>query len=92
MQKTVNKKDVLVNFRKAHSLLAKVIKMAEEDKYCIDLIQQSLAAIGLLKSANQKLLSSHLNSCFKAAMMSSQEKRKQDMIEEILKVTKLSQK
>jgi DNA-binding FrmR family transcriptional regulator len=30
--------------------------MIEEEKYCIDIIQQNLAVIGLLKSVNIKLL------------------------------------
>ncbi len=86
------KNKILVNFKKANSLLAKIIKMSEENKYCVDIMQQNLAAIGLLKSANQMLMENHLNSCFKNAMASKNEKRKQEMINEILKVTKLSDK
>jgi len=79
-----------INFKKAHSLLAKIIKMLEDDKYCIDIMQQNLAAIGLLKSAHQMLLEGHLGSCFKKAMETKNEKRKREMIAEILKVIKLS--
>ena len=42
-----------------------VIKMTEGKKYCVDILQQNLAVVGLLKSANGKLLERHLNSCFK---------------------------
>ncbi len=82
----------LTNFKKTRSLLDKIINMVESDKYCIDIMQQNLAAIGLLKSANQTLLESHLNTCFKIAMQSKNNNKKQEMIEEILKVTKLSNK
>jgi len=55
-------------------------------------MQQNLAAIGLLRSAHQMLMEGHLGSCFKNAMATKNEKRKQEMIEEILKVSKLSNK
>lgn len=86
------KEQTLINFKKTQSLMAKVISMVENNDYCIDIMQQNLAAIGLLKSAHQMLLENHLNSCFKNAMASKNEKVKQEMINEILKVTKLSAK
>lgn len=82
----------LVNFKKARSHIDKVIKMIEDGEYCINVMQQNLAVIGLLKSAHQMLMEGHLNSCFKNAMKTSNEKRKQEMIEEILKVSKLANK
>ncbi|MFA5107012.1 MAG: metal-sensing transcriptional repressor [Patescibacteria group bacterium] len=87
-----HKNKALVNFKKAQSLLGKMITMLEEGKYCIDVMQQNLAAIGLLKSAHQTLMEGHLNSCFKSAMNTKNEKRKQEMTEEILTVTHLFNK
>ena len=86
------KQKTIVNFRKAHSLLSSIIKMIEEDRYCIDIMQQNLAAIGLLKSAHQTLMEGHLGSCFAAAVASKNERRKKEMISEILRVTKLANK
>jgi len=63
--------------------------MMENGEYCIDIMQQNLAVIGLLKSAHQQLMESHLNSCFKQAMSTNNQKRKDQMIEEILRVSKL---
>lgn len=83
------RKETLISFKKAQSHLGKIITMMEEGKYCIDIMQQNLAVIGLLKSAHQKLMAGHLNSCFKSAMASKNEKKKQEMIDEILNVTKL---
>ncbi len=89
----INKKEkALINFRKAHSLTAKIIKMTENGEYCINIMQQNLAVLGLLKSAHQLLMENHLNTCFKKAMETPNNKRKQEMIEEIFKVTKLSSK
>jgi len=64
----------IVNFKKAKGHLEKVIKMVEDGEYCIDVMQQNLAVIGLLKSAHQMLMEGHLNTCFKSAMKSNNEK------------------
>jgi DNA-binding FrmR family transcriptional regulator len=69
-----------------------MIEMTENDVYCIDIMQQNLAVIGLLKSAHEKLMKDHLNTCFKSAIDSKSEQKKKKMIEEILKVTKLYNK
>ena len=84
--------NTLINFKKAQSLLSKIIKMVEANEYCIDIMQQNLAVIGLLKSAHQMLMENHLNKCFKSAMATKNEKRKQEMVQEILKVAKLANK
>ncbi|HCP08448.1 MAG TPA: CsoR family transcriptional regulator, partial [Candidatus Moranbacteria bacterium] len=83
-------KDIIIALKKAQTHLSNVIKMVEEKEYCIDILQQNLAVIGLLKSANNKLMERHLHSCFANVMKSANEKRKQEMIEEILTINKLS--
>ena len=87
-----NKEQTTVNFKKARSHIDKIIKMIEDGEYCIDIMQQNLAVIGLLKSAHQMLMEGHLNTCFKNAMKTNNESRKQDMIQEILAVSKLANK
>lgn len=87
-----NKHKATISFKKAQSLLAKIMQMTEENRYCIDIMQHNLAAIGLLRSAHQKLMENHLNTCFKKAMESKNQKKKQEMTEEILKVTNLFNK
>jgi len=87
-----NKQKALISFKKAHSSLAKIIEMTEGDVYCMDIMQQNLAVIGLLRSAHETLMENHLNSCFKNAMASKNEKKKKQMTEEILKVTRLFNK
>ena len=88
----VSKNDSLINFKKSRSLLEKIMNMVQDNEYCIDIMQQNLAVIGMLKSAHQILMETHLRNCFTKAMESKQDKRKLEMIEEILKVTKLANK
>ena len=87
-----SKEKALTNFKKACSHCDKIIEMIEKDKYCIDIMQQNLAVIGLLKSAHQMLMEGHLRGCFKGAMGAKNEAKKKNMIEEILKVTKIYNK
>jgi DNA-binding FrmR family transcriptional regulator len=89
---TKQKKKTLINFKKAQTHIGKVIDMVETNEYCIDIMQQNLAVIGLLRSAHQMLMENHLNTCFKKAFESKNERKKREMIKEILKVTRLSNK
>ncbi|MFH1366503.1 MAG: metal-sensing transcriptional repressor [Patescibacteria group bacterium] len=89
---TSQKESALINFKKAGSSIIKIIKMIEDDRYCIDVMQQNLAVLGLLKSAHQMLMENHLHTCFKTAMAAKNEPRKQEMIAEILKLTKIYNK
>lgn len=89
---TINKQETLINFKKANSLTAKIIDMINNDEYCIDIMQQNLAVIGLLRSAHEMLMENHLNTCFKSAVASNNLKKQKEMTEEILKVTKLFNK
>ena len=89
---TPQKAQALINFKKTKSLTGKIIEMIETDRYCIDVMQQNLAAIGLLRSAHERLMAGHLNSCFKSAFAAKNGKKQQQMTDEILKVTKLFNK
>lgn len=89
---TKEKKEILINLKKARSLSEKLIQMVESGAYCMDVMQQNLAVVGLLKSAHQMLLANHLNTCFKSAMASNNEAVQKKMIDEILKVNKLANK
>lgn len=84
-----SKKKAIFNFKKTRSHLDKIIKMTEADEYCVDIMQQNLAVIGLLKSAHRMLMEGHLKSCFAVAIKSGNEKEKEKMTSEILTVTNL---
>lgn len=86
------KKKTIINFKKATSLLSRIINMVEKDHYCIDVMQQNLAVIGLLRSAHEMLMANHLNTCFKSAMAAKNERKKKQMTDEILRVTNLYNK
>ena len=86
------KEKALISFKKASSLLIKIMEMLEKDRYCIDIMQQNLAVVGLLRSAHEMLMENHLNTCFAKAISSNNDAKKKQMTNEILKVTKLFNK
>lgn len=85
-----HKQKAVIAFKKAHSLLGKIQTMMDDGKYCVDIMQQNLAVIGLLKSAHHSLMESHLEGCVKTALQAGSPERKQAMIEEILLVSKIA--
>ena len=86
----MNKEKAPINFKKAQSLMKKIISMLENDEYCINIMQQNLAVIGMLRSAHQMLLEGHLKTCFKNAMKTKNDAKKNRMIGEILRVSKMT--
>jgi DNA-binding FrmR family transcriptional regulator len=86
-----NKEKVMIAMKKAKTSLEKIIKMIDDDKYCIDVIQQSLAVIGLLKSANLSILEGHVNNCIKNACKQKNDKEIEEKMSELLRVIKIAQ-
>lgn len=85
------KKETLRRLKIIEGHLKKVIKMVEEDKYCIDILQQSLAVQNALKKVDALLLDKHLHKCVSDAFKKGKSK-KEKSIKELLKVFQLSKK
>lgn len=82
-------KKVAIALKKAKTSLEKIIEkveLEEDEKDCFSVVQQNLAVIGLLKSANLSILGGHLNKCI-VGNKNKDKKFKQD----ILKVIKTAQ-
>jgi len=61
-----------------------IMRMVEEERYCIDVSKQMLASIALLKKANLVILKQHMNTCVKDAIQSDRGAEKIDEIALIL--------
>lgn len=57
-----------------------IIKMLEEERYCVDISNQIIAAQGLLKKANMLILRQHMNHCVKEAFLNNTGEEKVDEI------------
>ena len=58
-----------------------LIRMVDEDRYCMEVSNQILAALAVLKKANGEVIRAHLQGCFQNAMAGEDGKGK---IEEIV--------
>jgi len=61
-----------------------ILRMVEEDRYCIDVSKQVHASIALLKKANIVILKQHMNTCVKDAIRTNNGSEKIDEITLIL--------
>ena len=52
----------------ARGQLDGVLKMIEEDRYCVDISNQILATIAILRKANQEILHAHIRSCVREGL------------------------
>ena len=85
----VSKRQVLANARKAQTQLANVVRMLEDDHYCIDVLQQALAVQGLWKGVIRRIFSNHMNTCFSTAMTDGKQERQQ-ALDEVIRVMELA--
>ena len=51
----------------ARGQLDGILKMVEEDRYCIDISQQIMATEAILNRANKEILAAHLTHCVQEA-------------------------
>jgi len=77
------KKRALKKLKTARGQIDGIIKMIEEDRYCIDVSTQVLSTLGLLKKANLDVLDGHLRSCVSEAILEG-ELEGSEKIEEII--------
>lgn len=59
---------VLDLLKTAKGQVEAVIRMVEDDRYCIDVSKQVHASVALLKKANVAILRQHLNTCVRDAV------------------------
>ena len=84
-----DQKTVLRLLKTARGQMDGIIKMVEEDRYCIDISTQVMAAEAMLNRANKEILTAHLKHCVNTDQ--TQEEREQkidelvDMLGKILK-------
>ena len=69
-----------------------VIRMVEEDAYCIDVIRQIQAVEAALNKVSAKILDDHLNSCVTTAIQGNNKAERERVLKEITEVFEMSTK
>jgi DNA-binding FrmR family transcriptional regulator len=69
-----------------------VIRMVEQDAYCIDVIRQIQAVEAALGKVSSRILEDHLNSCVITAIQGNDKKERERVLKEITEVFEMSTK
>jgi len=69
-----------------------IIRMVEEDAYCIDVIRQIQAVDAALNKVSTQILENHLNSCVIDAIQGNDKKERERVLKEITEVFEMSAK
>lgn len=81
-----NRKKIYNRLKRIRGQIDGIIKMVEEDKYCLDVSTQLMAVSAAVNSCNREVLSSHLQSCVKDSLVNGKEIDVEQKIEEIEKI------
>ncbi len=73
----------------ARGQLDGILKMVEEDRYCIDISQQVMATEALLNRVNREILKAHLENCVQQAVTAEdREKKVEELVQALDKILK----
>ncbi|MDH5509758.1 MAG: metal-sensing transcriptional repressor [Nitrospinota bacterium] len=74
------KGSALLTLKTARGQLDGIVRMVEEERYCVDISKQILSIQSLLKKANMEILKGHIKTCVKHAVEEGEGDEKIDEI------------
>ena len=92
LEVTMENEATLRRLKTVEGHLRGVIRMVEEDAYCIDVIRQIQAIEAALNKVSSKILEDHLNSCVITAIQGNDKKERERVLKEITEVFEMSTK
>ena len=82
-------KKVIRLLKTARGQLDGILKMVEEDRYCIDVSQQVMATEAILNRVNKEILAAHLHHCVaEAATAEDRDEKIEELIATLDKILK----
>lgn len=79
-----DKKSVGMLLKTARGQIDGILHMIEEDRYCMDIAQQLMAAMAILNKANKEVLAAHLKTCVRNAESAEERDKKIDELIEMM--------
>ena len=79
------KREILHHLKIASGHLERVIKMVNEDEYCINVIHQSQAVQSALRKIDQEILKNHMETCVAESIKKGKTK---EVVEEVMQIIK----
>jgi len=84
-----DKAKIMRLLKTARGQLDAVIKMVEDDRYCVDISHQLMAVEGLLSNANRQVLTEHLKHCVNnAATVEDRNEKVDELVNLMSKIMK----
>ena len=83
-----DKNDVMPLLKTARGQVEGLIKMVEDDRYCVDISTQILACRALLDKCNKIILSAHVKGCVAQALKSGDDSKIDEVIALLDKMAK----
>ena len=69
---------IMAKYKEIGGQLDGIVRMVEEDRYCLDISQQLMAVEAMLNRVNKEVLSAHLKHCVQEAETPEQRNEKID--------------
>ena len=82
---TKDKESVRKYLTIAKGQLEGIIKMIDEDRYCLEVSDQLMATRALLKKANNLILKNHIDNCVKDAIKAGDDSKLDEVIKALEK-------
>ena len=73
-----DEKQIVRLLKTARGQIDGILKMVEEDRYCVDISNQIMATDAILRKANKEILRAHMKCCVKDALETGQENKNID--------------
>lgn len=77
----VAKKKASNKLKTARGQIDGIIRMIEDERYCVDISTQILSVISLLRKANIDVLDDHIRHCVSEAILESEDKGEEKIAE-----------
>jgi len=92
VEEAMKSEDTLKRLKTIEGHLRGIIRMVEDDAYCIDIIRQIQAVEAALNKVSARILEGHLNSCVITAVQGEDPTERQRVLKEVLEVFETSTK
>ncbi len=80
------KKQLILRLRRLEGQVRGIQRMVEEDKYCVDILTQIVAAKGALHKVALKILDDHMHGCVQRAIKEEDTEKNEEIVNELMTV------
>ncbi len=80
------KKKLILRLRRLEGQIRGIQRMVDEDKYCVDILTQIVAAKGALQKVALKILDDHMHGCVQQAIQEEDAEKNEEIVNELMTV------